>query len=354
MDEFAMGGSCENSAFFATKNPCDLSRVPGGSSGGSSASVAGDMAPISLGSDTGGSIREPASFCGLVGMKPTYGLVSRYGLVAFASSLDQIGPISKDVKDNATLLTAISGHDEMDSTSAKIDNKDYTKALINDVKGLKIGVPKEFYGEGLQEEVNVALKDAIEKYKSLGAEIVDISLPFTKYALPTYYILACAEASSNLGRFDGIRYGYRTQNYESLKDIYKNSRSEGFGKEVKRRIILGTYVLSAGYYDAYYKKAQKVRTAIKEGFDKAFEECDVILTPTCPTTAWKIGEKTQNPLEMYLMDLYTVPVNIAGVPAISIPCGKDNSGMPIGMQLIAKHFNEEVLYRTAYTYEQNK
>ena len=354
MDEFAMGGSCENSAFFATKNPYDLTRVPGGSSGGSSAAVAGDLAPIALGSDTGGSIREPASLCGIVGLKPTYGLVSRYGLVAFASSLDQIGPMSKDVKDAAILLNAIVGHDEMDSTSANIEKKDYTKALINDVKGIRIGIPKEFYGEGLQEEVRVALEKAKDKYKELGAEIVEVSLPFTKYALPTYYVLACAEASSNLGRFDGIRYGYRTQNYESLKDIYKNSRCEGFGKEVKRRILLGTYVLSAGYYDAYYKKAQKVRTAIKEGFDKVFTECDVILTPTCPTTAWKIGAKTENPLEMYLMDLYTVPVNIAGIPGISIPCGKDNDGMPIGMQLLAKHFNEEVLLRTAYTYEMNK
>ncbi|MBR6252821.1 MAG: Asp-tRNA(Asn)/Glu-tRNA(Gln) amidotransferase subunit GatA [Clostridia bacterium] len=354
MDEFAMGGSCENSGFFATKNPHDLTRVPGGSSGGSSAAVAGDLAPIALGSDTGGSIREPASLCGIVGLKPTYGLVSRYGLVAFASSLDQIGPMTKDVKDAAVLLNAIAGHDEMDSTSADIEKKDYTKSLINDVKGIKIGIPKEFYGEGLQQEVRDALEKAKEKYRELGAEIVEVSLPFTKYALPTYYVLACAEASSNLGRFDGIRYGYRTENFESLKDIYRNSRSEGFGKEVKRRILLGTYVLSAGYYDAYYKKAQRVRTAIKEGFDRVFTECDVILTPTCPTTAWKIGEKTENPLEMYLMDLYTVPVNIAGIPGISIPCGKDNDGMPIGMQLLAKHFNEETLLRTAYTYEMNR
>ena len=354
MNEFAMGGSCENSGFFATKNPHDLTRVPGGSSGGSSAAVAGDLAPIALGSDTGGSIREPASLCGIVGLKPTYGLVSRYGLVAFASSLDQIGPMTKDVKDAAVLLNAIAGHDEMDSTSADIEKKDYTKSLINDVKGIKIGIPKEFYGEGLQQEVRDALEKAKEKYRELGAEIVEVSLPFTKYALPTYYVLACAEASSNLGRFDGIRYGYRTENFESLKDIYRNSRSEGFGKEVKRRILLGTYVLSAGYYDAYYKKAQRVRTAIKEGFDRVFTECDVILTPTCPTTAWKIGEKTENPLEMYLMDLYTVPVNIAGIPGISIPCGKDNDGMPIGMQLLAKHFNEETLLRTAYTYEMNR
>lgn len=353
LDEFAMGGSCENSAFFATKNPCDLTRVPGGSSGGSAAVIAGDLAPIALGSDTGGSIREPASLCGIVGFKPTYGLVSRYGLVAFASSLDQIGPMTKDVKDSAILLNAISGYDEMDSTSAKLDKKDYTKYLINDVKGLKIGIPKEFFGEGLQEDTKIALENAINKYKELGAEIVEVSLPINKYALPTYYVIACAEASSNLGRYDGIRYGYRTKNFESLKDIYKNSRSEGFGKEVKRRIILGTYVLSAGYYDAYYKKAQKVRTAIKEEYEKVFNVCDIILAPTCPNTAWKIGEKVSNPLEMYLMDLYTVPVNIAGVPAISIPCGKDKDGLPIGMQLIAKHFDEEVLFRAAYTYEQN-
>jgi aspartyl-tRNA(Asn)/glutamyl-tRNA(Gln) amidotransferase subunit A len=354
MDEFAMGGSTENSAFFATKNPCDVTKVPGGSSGGSAASVAGDMAPIALGSDTGGSIREPASLCGIVGMKPTYGLVSRYGLVAFASSLDQIGPMTKDVEDNANLLNVISGHDNMDSTSANVDKKDYSKALINDVKGIKIGIPKEYFGDGLQSEVRENIEKSIEKLKNLGAEIKEISLPVTKYALPTYYIIACAEASSNLGRFDGIRYGFRSKNFESLKDIYKNSRSEGFGKEVKRRILLGTYVLSAGYYDAYYKKAQKVRTAIKNDFDKAFKECDVIITPTVPTTAWDIGAKVSDPLEMYLMDLYTVPINISGVPAISIPCGKDSNGLPIGMQIIAKHFDEETLYRVAYTYEINK
>ena len=353
MDEFAMGGSTENSAMFITKNPHNYNKVPGGSSGGSAAAVGGKLAPMALGSDTGGSIREPASFCGIVGLKPTYGLVSRYGLVAFASSLDQIGPMTKDVRDNAILLNAIAGHDTMDSTSANREKIDYTKALINDVKGIKIGIPKEFFGEGVNEEVKVALEAAIEKYKQLGAEVSECSLPITKYALPTYYIIACAEASSNLGRFDGIRYGYRTKNYETLKDIYRNSRSEGFGAEVKRRIILGTYVLSSGYYDAYYKKAQKVRTVIKKGFAGAFEKFDVILTPTVPTTAWDIGAKTENPLEMYLMDLLTVPVNIAGVPAISIPCGKDKEGMPIGMQLIAKHFNEEMLYRVAYTYEQN-
>ena len=354
MDEFAMGSSCENSAFFATKNPIDLERVPGGSSGGSAAAVSGDLAPIALGSDTGGSIRQPASFCGIVGLKPTNRLISRYGLVAYASSLDQIGPMTKDVEDNAILLNAIAGHDDMDSTSAKLDKKDYTKALVNDVKGLKIGVPKEFLGEGVQEEVKQSIEKAIETYKKLGAEVSECSLPTTKYALPIYYIIADAEASSNLGRFDGIRYGYRTAKFDSLKDIYKNSRSEGFGKEVKRRIILGTYVLSAGYYDAYYKKAQRVRTIIKKEFEEAFKNYDVLLTPVSPTTAWKIGEKVSNPLEMYLMDLYTVPINIAGVPAISIPCGKDKNGMPIGMQLIAKHFNEDKLYQVAYTFEKNK
>ncbi len=353
MDEFAMGSSCENSAFFNTKNPVDLERVPGGSSGGSAAAVAGDMAPIALGSDTGGSIRQPASLCGIVGLKPTYGLVSRYGLVAYASSLDQIGPMTKDVTDNAVLLNAIAGHDNMDSTSANIEKKDYTKALVNDVKDLKIGIPKEYFKEGIQPEVKDAIYEAAEVYKKLGAEVSECSLPSTDYALPMYYIIADAEASSNLGRYDGIRYGYRTPNYESLRDIYKNSRSEGFGKEVKRRIILGTYVLSAGYYDAYYKKAQKVRTLIKNQFAEAFEKYDVLLTPVSPTTAWKIGEKVNDPMAMYLMDLYTVPINVGGVPAISVPCGKDKDGLPIGMQLIAKHFNEETLIRAAYTYEQN-
>lgn len=353
MDEFAMGGSTENSAFFKTKNPVNLNKVPGGSSGGSAAAVAGNLAPISLGSDTGGSIREPASFCGVVGMKPTYGLVSRYGLVAFASSLDQIGPFSKNVTDNAILLSTIAGHDEMDSTSANVSEKDYTKALVNDVRGLKIGVPKEYFGEGINEEVRASLERAIEKYKSLGAIVEECSLPTTEYALPAYYIIACAEASSNLGRYDGIRYGYRTQNFESLKDIYKNSRTEGFGEEVKRRIILGTYVLSSGYYDAYYKKAQKVRTLVKKGFEDAFKKYDVLLTPTVPTVAFDIGSKSENPLEMYMTDVLTVSINIAGVPAISVPCGKDSEGMPIGMQLISKHFNEEMLYRFAYTFEQN-
>ncbi len=354
MDEFAMGGSTENSAFFKTKNPINLNKVPGGSSGGSAAAVCGDMLPITLGSDTGGSIRQPASFCGVVGMKPTYGLVSRYGLVAFASSLDQIGPISKDVTDNAVLLNAIAGHDEHDSTSSNIEKKDYTKSLVNDVQGLRIGIPKEFMSDGVNEEVKQAIMKAAKKYEEMGAIVEECSLPATKYALPTYYIIACAEASSNLGRFDGIRYGYRTKEYNNLHDIYVNSRTEGFGEEVKRRIMLGTYVLSSGYYDAYYKKAQKVRTIIKNGFMEAFEKYDVLLTPTSPTVAFDIGSKINDPLEMYMADLLTVSINIAGVPAISIPCGKDKDGMPIGMQIIGKHFDEETLYRAAYTYEQNK
>ena len=354
MDEFAMGGSTENSAFFKTHNPVNLDKVPGGSSGGSAAVVAGDLAPISLGSDTGGSIRQPASFCGIVGLKPTYGLVSRYGLVAFASSLDQIGPMTKDVTDTAILLNALAGHDEMDSTSAKLEKKDYTKALVNDVKGLKIGIPKEYFEEGVNEDVKEKVLAAAKKFEELGATVEECSLPTTEYALPAYYIIACAEASSNLGRFDGIRYGYRTKNYETMQDIFRNSRSEGFGEEVKRRIILGTYVLSSGYYDAYYKKAQKVRTLVKQGFDKVFEKYDLLLTPTAPMTAFDIDSKISNPLEMYMADILTVPVNIAGVPAISIPCGKDNEGMPIGMQLIGKHFDEETLIRAAYTYEQNE
>ena len=353
MDEFAMGGSTEHSAFFKTHNPVNLNKVPGGSSGGSAAAVAGDLAPISLGSDTGGSIRQPASFCGIVGLKPTYGLISRYGLVAFASSFDQIGPFAKDVEDTANLLNVIAGYDEMDSTSAKIEKVDYTKSLVNDVKGLKIGVPKEFMAEGVNEEVKAAVSAAVEKFKALGAEVSECSLSVADYALPTYYIVACAEASSNLARFDGIRYGYRTSNYESLEDIYKNSRSEGFGEEVKRRIILGTYVLSSGYYDAYYKKAQRVRTLVKEGYDKVFENYDLILTPTAPSVAFDIGSKVNDPLEMYMADLMTVSINLAGVPAISIPCGKDKEGMPIGLQLISKHFDESKLLQAAYTFEKN-
>lgn len=353
MDEFAMGGSTENSAFFPTHNPWDLQRVPGGSSGGSAAAVAANIAPWTLGSDTGGSIRQPASLCGVVGLKPTYGLVSRYGLVAFASSLDQIGPITKDVTDSAILLNLIAGHDEKDTTSMDIAKKDYTEYLVNDVKGMKIGLPKEYLGEGINEEVKEAILSVAKKYEEMGAIIEDCSLDVGKYATAAYYIIACAEASSNLGRFDGIRYGYRTKKFDNLKDIYNNSRSEGFGPEVKRRIILGTYVLSSGYYDAYYKKAQKVRTAITNAYNELFSKYDLLLTPTSPTTAFKIGEKSNNPLEMYLADICTVPVNIGGLPGMSIPCSLDSKGLPIGFQLIAKAFEEEKIFRAAYTFEQN-
>lgn len=352
MDEFAMGGSTEYSYFKKTRNPWNLNKVPGGSSGGSAAAVAANMVPWALGSDTGGSIRQPSSFCGVVGLKPTYGLVSRYGLVAFASSLDQIGPITKDVRDSAILLNLIAGYDKRDTTSVDMEKKDYTKALKNDVKGLKIAVPKEFFGEGINAEVKEKLEEAIEKYKELGATVEEISLDIANYALAAYYIIGCAEASSNLGRFDGIRYGYRTPEFKDLKEIYKKSRSEGFGSEVKRRIILGTYVLSSGYYDAYYKKAQQVRTLVMNEFNKAFEKYDVILTPTSPTVAFDIGAKSNNPLEMYLADICTVSVNIAGLPGISIPCGVDSQGMPIGMQLIGNRFQEETILNAAYTFEQ--
>ncbi len=353
LDEFAMGSSTENSAFFNTRNPWDLDRVPGGSSGGSAAAVAADLAPWTLGSDTGGSIRQPSSLCGVVGFKPTYGLVSRYGLVAFASSLDQIGPITKDVTDSALLLNLLAGHDEKDSTSMNVEKKDYTKALINDVKGMKIGLPKEYIGEGINEEVKQAILAVAKKYEELGATVEECSFDVGKYATSVYYVIADAEASSNLGRFDGIRYGFRSEKYDNLKDIYKNSRSEGFGPEVKRRIMIGTYVLSSGYYDAYYKKAQKVRTVIKNSYNELFEKYDLLLTPVSPTTAFKIGEKSDNPLEMYLADICTVPVNIGGLPGMSIPCALDSNGLPIGFQLIGKAFNEETIIRAAYTYEQN-
>ena len=352
MDEFAMGGSTEHSYFKKTKNPWDLSRVPGGSSGGSAAAVAANMVPWALGTDTGGSIRQPASFCGVVGLKPTYGLVSRYGVVAFASSLDQVGVFTKDVQDCAILLNVIAGHDEKDTTSVDVGSKDYTKSLQKDIKGLKIGVPKEFYGEGINSEVKASLEFALAKYKEMGAEVEEISLDIAKYALATYYIIACAEASSNLGRYDGIRYTYRAKDCKNLKEIYKKSRSEGFGAEVKRRIILGTYVLSSGYYDAYYKKAQQVRTLVMNEFNKAFEKYDVIITPTSPTVAFKLGAKLDNPLEMYLSDICTVSVNIAGLPGMSIPCGVDSEGMPIGMQIIGKKFDEETIIKTAYAFEQ--
>ena len=352
MDEFAMGGSTEHSYFHVTRNPWNLNKVPGGSSGGSAAAVAAGMVPWALGTDTGGSIREPAAFCGVVGLKPTYGLVSRYGVVAFASSLDQVGPITKDVTDAAMLLNIIAGKDSMDTTSVERPKVDYTKALKNDVKGLKIAVPKEFFGEGINEEVKKNLEKAIETYKELGAEVSEVSLDIAEYALASYYIIACAEASSNLGRFDGVRYGHRAEEYSNVKELITNSRTEGFGPEVKRRIILGTYVLSSGYYDAYYKKAQQVRTLVMNEFQKAFEKYDVILTPTSPTVAFDIGSKSTNPLEMYLADICTVSVNIAGLPGISIPCGIDKEGMPIGMQLIGNKFQEETILNAAYTFEQ--
>ncbi len=353
MDEFAMGSSTEHSYFKTTKNPWNLNKVPGGSSGGSAAAVAADLVPWALGTDTGGSIRQPASFCGVVGLKPTYGLVSRYGIVAYASSLDQVGTITKDVTDCAMLLNIISGRDEKDTTSVDNGEKDYTKSLKNDVKGLKIGVPKEYFGEGINEEVKQKIQEAIETYKKLGATVEECSLDIADYALSAYYIIACAEASSNLGRFDGIRYGYRTENFENLKDLYRNSRSEGFGEEIKRRIILGTYVLSSGYYDAYYKKAQQVRTLVMNEFSRLFKKYDVLLAPNSPTVAFDIGSKSNNPLEMYLADICTVPVNIAGLPGISIPCGVDSQGMPIGMQLIGERFSEETLLNAAYTFEQD-
>ena len=353
MDEFAMGSSTENSAKKKKKNPWNLNTVPGGSSGGSAAAVAANMVPWALGSDTGGSIRQPSSFCGVVGLKPTYGLVSRYGLVAYASSLDQIGPITKDVTDAAILLNIISGHDDKDTTSMDLPKKDYTKALVNDVKGLKIALPKEFIGEGINEEVKEAILAVAKKYEELGATVEEVSLDVGNLAIADYYIIADAEASSNLGRFDGIRYGYRTENFENLQDIYRNSRSEGFGPEVKRRIMLGTYVLSSGYYDAYYKKAQKVRTFIRNAYDEVFKTHDIVLIPTSPTTAFKIGEKSDNPLEMYLADICTVSVNIAGLPGMNVPCALDSNGLPIGFLLIGKAFDEETMFKAAYTYEQN-
>lgn len=353
MDEFAMGGSNENSYFKKARNPWDVERVPGGSSGGAAAAVAAGQAAFTLGSDTGGSIRQPASFCGVVGMKPTYGAVSRYGLVAFASSLDQIGPLTKDVTDCAMVLNAITGYDPMDSTSARIDYPDYTKALVNDVKGLKIGIPKEYIGEGLNAEVRKVILEAVDTLRRLGAEVEEFDLPNTEYAIPAYYLISGAEASSNLARYDGIKYGYRAEKFTDLLDLYKQTRSEGFGAEVKRRIMLGTYALSSGYYDAYYKKALQVRTLIKKGFDDAFGKYDLIVGPTAPTTAYKIGEKSDNPLEMYLGDAYTVAVNIAGLPGLVVPCGMDSNNLPVGLQLIGKAFDESTLLRVGYTFEQN-
>ena len=350
MDEFAMGSSNETSYFGPVKNPKNTDCVPGGSSGGSGACVAADMAYFALGSDTGGSVRLPASFCGCVGLKPTYGTVSRFGLVAFASSLDQIGPVSKNVTDCAKIMNIISKYDPMDSTCLNFDRPDYTSALKADVKGMKIAVPKEYFN-GLSNGVAERINETIKEYEKLGAEIHEISLPVTDYALAAYYIISSAEASSNLARYDGVKYGFRAENYTDITDMYFRTRGEGFGDEVKRRIILGTYALSSGYYDAYYKKALKVRTLIKESFDKVFAEYDVILSPVYPTTAFKIGEKVSDPVKMYTGDICTVSANIAGIPAISIPCGNDENGMPVGLQLMAKPFGEPAVLRAAYTLE---
>ena len=351
MDEFAMGSSTENSFFQITHNPRDPSRVPGGSSGGSAAAVAANEAAFALGSDTGGSTRQPAAFCGVVGMKPTYGTVSRYGLVAFASSLDQIGPLTRDVADSAMVMDCIAGHDSRDSTSIRMDKLPYASQLGQDIRGIKIALPEEFFGEGLSEDVRKGIQLAARRFQDLGAEIVRVSMPALTHALPAYYIISSAEASSNLARFDGIRYGYRSPDYEDISSLYKNSRSEGFGEEVKRRIMLGTFALSSGYYDAYYKKALQVRTLITRDYSRIFAACDCILSPVAPTTAYKIGEKTANPLEMYLGDIYTVPVNIAGLPGLSMPCAAASDGMPVGMQLIGPAFSEPLLYRVGYAYE---
>jgi aspartyl-tRNA(Asn)/glutamyl-tRNA(Gln) amidotransferase subunit A len=351
-DEFAMGSSNENSAWKPVHNPRDLSRVPGGSSGGSAACVAADMAVVALGSDTGGSIRQPASFCGVVGLLPTYGRVSRYGLIAFASSLDHIGPLAKTVKDAAIVLRTIAGRDPMDATSAEVPVPDYVAELEKPVRGMKIGIAKEYLGEGLQDEVRSAVEAGIEKLASLGCEIQEISLPHTAYAVPAYYIVATAEASSNLARFDGVRYGYRAKNGRTLAEMYRQSRNQGFGAEVKRRIMLGTYALSAGYYDAYYLKAQKVRTLLARDFEEAFKKVDAIVTPTSPTAAFKLGEKVDDPLAMYLADIYTVTADLAGIPGISVPCGATREKLPIGLQILGRHFDEATVLRVAHAYEQ--
>src|SRR5450432_4400978 len=351
-DEFAMGSSNENSAYGPVHNPVDKTRVPGGSSGGSAAAVAAGMAVATLGSDTGGSIRQPASFCGVVGLMPTYGRVSRYGLIAFASSLDHIGPLAHTVEDAAIMLSVIAGHDPMDSTSANVPVPDYVSEMKKPVRGMKLGIPKEYFGEGLDAEVRSGVEAAIQQLASQGAEIIPISLPHTSYAVPTYYVIATAEASANLARFDGVRYGYRSQKSQSLAQMYRNSRDEGFGAEVKRRIMLGTYALSSGYYDAYYSKAQKVRTLIKQDFDKAFEQVDVIATPTTPTPAFKPGEKVSDPLQMYLSDIFTISCNLAGLPGLSMPCGFSASRLPIGLQLLGRSFDEETLLAVAHQYGQ--
>jgi aspartyl-tRNA(Asn)/glutamyl-tRNA(Gln) amidotransferase subunit A len=351
LDEFAMGSSTENSAYGAVKNPWNPDYVPGGSSGGSAVAVAAGMTMAALGSDTGGSIRQPASLCGVVGLKPTYGRVSRYGLIAFGSSLDQIGPLTNRVEDAAEMLNVIAGHDANDSTSAAQPPDDYVAALKGEVGGLRVGVPREYYGEGLDAEVGSQTEAAIEKLRALGAEIIDVSLPHTRYAVPVYYLVATAEASSNLARYDGVRYGFRAEEAATLKEMYSRTRDEGFGAEVKRRIMLGTYALSAGYYDAYYGKAQKVRSLVERDFRAAFAACDVIVTPTAPTPAFKLGEKADDPLAMYLSDIYTITANLAGVPAISLPCGLSSVGLPIGVQLIGRHFDEARLLCAAHNLE---
>jgi aspartyl-tRNA(Asn)/glutamyl-tRNA(Gln) amidotransferase subunit A len=352
MDEFAMGSSTENSGFHITKNPWNLECVPGGSSGGSAAAVSADECIAALGSDTGGSIRQPASFCGVVGLKPTYGMVSRFGLVAFASSLDQIGPITKCVADSAILMNVIAGHDPMDSTSVALDKIDFTESLGRDVKGFRIGIPKEYFIEGMDKDVEERVREAIVQLESLGCIPVEISLPHTEYAVATYYIVATSEASSNLARYDGVKYGLRVEG-KDLLDMYMKTRSRGFGAEVKRRIMLGTYSLSAGYYDAYYKKALQVRNLIRQDFESAFKEVDFIVTPTSPSPAFKIGEKVEDPLQMYLSDIFTISVNLAGLPAISIPCGFSLKGLPIGFQIIGKPFDEKGILQLAYAYEQS-
>jgi aspartyl-tRNA(Asn)/glutamyl-tRNA(Gln) amidotransferase subunit A len=352
LDEFAMGSSTENSAYQVTANPWDVTRVPGGSSGGSAAAVAAEECVVSLGSDTGGSIRQPASLCGVIGLKPTYGLVSRFGLVAFASSLDQIGPFARTVEDAAILLGAIAGHDPKDSTSLKVEIPDYTQFLKTDLKGIKVGVIKETFGEGLNSVVGDAVSKAIAQLKTLGAEIIEVTCPRFRYGVPAYYVIAPSEASANLARYDAVKYGIR-ENADKLMSMYTKTRATGFGKEVKRRIMIGTYTLSAGYYDAYYLKAQKVRTLIKQDFENAFEQVDVLISPTSPTTAFKAGEKTEDPLSMYLLDLMTIPVNLAGLPGMNVPCGFDAGGLPIGMQLIGNVLREDVLFQVAHAYEQS-
>ena len=354
MDEFAMGSTTETSAFGATKNPWNTEHVPGGSSGGSCAAVAAEEVPFALGSDTGGSIRQPSSFCGVTGIKPTYGTVSRYGLIAYGSSLDQIGPIAKDVTDCATILEAISSYDKKDSTSVNRDDLKFTEALVDDVKGMKIGIPKDYLGDGLDPEVKSTILAAADELKKKGAVVEEFDLGLVEYAIPAYYVIACAEASSNLARFDGVKYGYRTKEYTDLHNMYKKSRSEGFGPEVKRRIMLGSFVLSSGYYDAYYLKALRVKALIKKAFDDAFAKYDVILGPAAPTTAPKLGESLSDPIQMYLGDIYTISVNLAGLPGISLPCGMDKNGLPIGLQLIGDCFKEKNIIRAAYSFEKTR